>query len=154
MYSEQKQALAAELSFKHPAVLAVSGSAGSGKTALLAALLPLMGAVIAFLYRKVNRPIVTLSGASAHIEQGEFGIQVDAGRLGSKEFAYLGNSFNAMSDKLKNQFERIYKEELALRDMDGEPLTRENYGELMERIDAYLSEFDEHGTDNISVDLP
>lgn len=84
--------------------------------ALLAALLPLMGAVIAFLYRKVNRPIVTLSGASAHIEQGEFGIQVDAGRLGSKEFAYLGNSFNAMSDKLNNQFERIYKEELALRD--------------------------------------
>ena len=40
MYSEQKQALAAELSFKHPAVLAVSGSAGSGKTALLATLLP------------------------------------------------------------------------------------------------------------------
>jgi len=40
LYSEQKQALAAELSFKHPAVLAVSGSAGSGKTALLAALLP------------------------------------------------------------------------------------------------------------------
>ena len=35
-----------------------------------------------------------------------------------------------------------------------EPLTRENYGELMDRIDAYLSEFDEHGTDNISVDLP
>ena len=42
MYSEQKQALAAELSFKHPAVLAVSGSAGSGKTALLAALLPVL----------------------------------------------------------------------------------------------------------------
>ena len=121
--------------------------------ALLAALLPLMGAVIAFLYRKVNRPIVTLSGASAHIEQGEFGIQVDAGRLGSKEFAYLGNSFNAMSDKLKNQFERIYKEELALRDLDGQPLTRENYDALMARIDAYLSEFDEHGTDRVTVDL-
>ena len=42
MYSEQKQALAAELSFKHPAVLAVSGAAGSGKTALLAALLPVL----------------------------------------------------------------------------------------------------------------
>ena len=42
MYSEQKQALAAELSFKHPAVQAVSGSAGSGKTALLAALLPVL----------------------------------------------------------------------------------------------------------------
>ena len=42
MYSEQKQALAAELSFKHPAVLAVSGPAGSGKTAQLAALLPVL----------------------------------------------------------------------------------------------------------------
>ena len=47
----------------------------------------------------------------------------------------------------------ILAEELALRDMNGEPLTRENYGELMERIDAYLSEFDRHGTDNISVDM-
>ena len=44
-------------------------------------------------------------------------------------------------------------EELALRDMDGEPLTRENYSALMNRIDAYLSEFDRHGTDNINVDL-
>ena len=35
-------------------------------------------------------------------------------------------------------FYEILAEELALRDMDGEPLTRENYGELMERIDAYL----------------
>ena len=51
-------------------------------------------------------------------------------------------------------FFEILAQELALRDMDGEPLTRENYGELMERIDAYLSEFDEHGTDNISVALP
>ena len=47
----------------------------------------------------------------------------------------------------------ILAEELALRDMDGEPLTRENYGALMDRIDAYLLEFDQHGTDNISVDL-
>ena len=50
-------------------------------------------------------------------------------------------------------FYEILAEELALRDMDGEPLTRENYGALMERIDAYLDEFDEHGTDHISVDL-
>ena len=50
-------------------------------------------------------------------------------------------------------FYEILAEELALRDMDGEPLTRENYGALMDRIDAYLLEFDQHGTDNISVDL-
>ena len=50
-------------------------------------------------------------------------------------------------------FYEILAEELALRDKDGEPLTRENYGALMDRIDAYLLEFDQHGTDNISVDL-
>lgn len=50
-------------------------------------------------------------------------------------------------------FYEILAEELALRDMDGEPLTRENYGALMDRIDVYLSEFDRHGTDNITVDL-
>ena len=38
-------------------------------------------------------------------------------------------------------FYEILAEELALRDMDGEPLTRENYGALMDRIDTYLSEF-------------
>lgn len=50
-------------------------------------------------------------------------------------------------------FYEILAEELALRDMDGEPLTRENYSALMDRIDTYLSEFDRNGTDNISVDL-
>ena len=47
----------------------------------------------------------------------------------------------------------ILAEELALRDLDGQPLTRENYDALMARIDAYLSEFDEHGTDRVTVDL-
>ena len=50
-------------------------------------------------------------------------------------------------------FYEILAEELALRDMDGEPMTRENYNELMQRIDAYMGEFEEHGTDNISVNL-
>ena len=50
-------------------------------------------------------------------------------------------------------FYEILAEDLALRDMDGEPLTRENYSQLMDRIDVYLNEFDAHGTDHISVDL-
>ena len=50
-------------------------------------------------------------------------------------------------------FYEILAEEMALRDMNGEPLTQENYGALMERIETYLSEFDRNGTDNISVDL-
>ena len=50
-------------------------------------------------------------------------------------------------------FFEILAEDLALRDMDGEPLTRENYDDLMDRIDRYLDEFDENGTDHIKVDL-
>ena len=41
LYSEKKQALAAELSLKRPAVLAVSGAHNSGKTTLLEKLIPL-----------------------------------------------------------------------------------------------------------------
>ena len=50
-------------------------------------------------------------------------------------------------------FFEILAEELALRDMDGEPMTGENYELLKERINAYLSEFDRYGTDHITVDM-
>ena len=50
-------------------------------------------------------------------------------------------------------FFEILAEELAMRDMDGEPMTGENYEALKERIDAYLSEFDRYGTDHITVDM-
>ena len=44
MYSEKKAALAAELSLKRPAVLAVSGAPHSGKTTLLEKIIPLLRA--------------------------------------------------------------------------------------------------------------
>ena len=44
MYTERKEALAAELSLKHPAVLAISGVHNSGKTTLLEKLIPLLRA--------------------------------------------------------------------------------------------------------------
>ena len=50
-------------------------------------------------------------------------------------------------------FYEILAEEMALRDMNGEHMTQENYGALMERIETYLSDFDSNGTNNISVDL-
>ena len=50
-----------------------------------------------------------------------------------------------------NEFE-ILAEDLARRDMDDVPIDESNYEELASRIDAYISEFEEHGTDNILVD--
>ena len=64
-----------------------------------------------------------------------------------------GGIHEVIADYEDVAFYEILAEEMALRDMDGEPLTRENYDQLMERIDTYLDEFDAHGTDHISVDL-
>ena len=50
----------------------------------------------------------------------------------------------------KNEHE---DQELALRDMDDPPITEENYDEVMNRMNAYLGEFEAHGTDHISVDM-
>lgn len=85
-------------------------------TLLTLILIPLIGAVIWFLEQMVNLPIAALGDASDRIAKGEFGTRVTAQHLRSREFYALGNNFNTMSDKLKNQFEHIYKEELALRD--------------------------------------
>ena len=50
-------------------------------------------------------------------------------------------------------FFEILAQELALRDMDSDAPTPENYDELRERMDVYLGEFEQHGTDNITVEM-
>ncbi len=64
-----------------------------------------------------------------------------------------GGIHNAIEQYEDVRFYEILAEDLAVRDMNGEPMTRENYDALMNRIDAYLSEFDRNGTDHISIDL-
>ena len=50
-------------------------------------------------------------------------------------------------------FFEILAEELALRDLDADRATAENYDEVMERMEEYTGEFEAHGTDHINVDL-
>ncbi len=50
-------------------------------------------------------------------------------------------------------FFEILAEELALRDLDTDRATAENYDEVMERMEQYMGEFEAHGTDHISVDM-
>lgn len=78
--------------------------------------IPLMFVVLFFFSRMINRPIRRLSDFAHTIEEGKFGLQINKDQLGSSEFAYLGGQLNAMSARLETQFERIYREELALRD--------------------------------------
>mgnify|MGYP007098963926 CR=1 FL=1 len=64
-----------------------------------------------------------------------------------------GGDHEAIMEYENNVFFDILAEDLARRDMDDAPIDESNYDELASRIDAYISEFEEHGTDNILVDI-
>jgi hypothetical protein len=70
----------------------------------------------------------------------------------SKAFAE-GGIHEAIMAYEDTTFFEILAQELALRDMNDPPVTKENYDEIVERMDAYLGEFERHGTDNISVEI-
>ncbi|HEX3038483.1 MAG TPA: histidine kinase [Oscillospiraceae bacterium] len=78
-------------------------------------IIPLLFVVIWFFTGNVSLPISRLITEAQNIENGDFGVQVNE-RFHSTEMQYLTDAFNSMSYKLKYQFDRIYKEELALRD--------------------------------------
>ena len=63
-----------------------------------------------------------------------------------------GGIHEAILEYENNVFFEILAEDLARRDMDDAPIDESNYAELASRIDAYINEFEEHGTDNILVD--
>ena len=69
----------------------------------------------------------------------------------SRAFAE-GGIHEAIMEYENNVFFDILAEDLARRDMDDAPIDESNYDELNRRIDAYIAEFEEHGTDNILVD--
>ena len=64
-----------------------------------------------------------------------------------------GGIHEAIMEYENNVFFDILAEDLAHRDMDDAPIDESNYDELTSRIDAYIAEFEEHGTDNILVDI-
>ena len=64
-----------------------------------------------------------------------------------------GGIHEAIADYEDSVFFEILAEELARRDMDFEPVSPENFGELSNRIDEYIAEFEKNGIDNISIDI-
>ena len=63
-----------------------------------------------------------------------------------------GGIHEAIMEYENNVFFDILAEDLARRDMEDASIDQNNYEELSSRIDAYIAEFEEHGTDNILVD--
>jgi len=80
----------------------------------------------------------------AELYQGEI--------IPSRAFAE-GGIHEAIMEYENNVFFDILAEDLARRDMDDAPIDESNFAELTSRIDAYIAEFEEHGTDNILVDM-
>ena len=62
-----------------------------------------------------------------------------------------GGIHEAIADYEDAVFFDILAEELARRDMEYAPISKENYDELVSRMDDYIAEFEAHGTDNISI---
>ena len=69
----------------------------------------------------------------------------------SRAFAE-GGIHEAIMEYENNVFFDILAEDLARRDMEAASIDQNNYEELSSRIDAYIAEFEQHGTDNILVD--
>ena len=64
-----------------------------------------------------------------------------------------GGIHEAIMEYENNVFFDILAEDLARRDMNDAPTDESNYAELNQRIEAYITEFEENGTDNILVDI-
>lgn len=62
-----------------------------------------------------------------------------------------GGIHDAIMDYEDTVFFEILAEELARRDMDFAPITNSNYDELAIRIDEYITEFEENGVENITL---
>ena len=76
---------------------------------------PLVFIIYNFLNNWVNRPVQDLIKVFDVVRAGEYGTQIE-NMANSEEFYHMEESFNYMSSQLKQQFDKIYMEEIALRD--------------------------------------
>ena len=77
--------------------------------------LPLVFIIYNFLDKRVGRPVQDLIKVFDVVRAGEYGTQIE-NMANSEEFYHMEESFNYMSSQLKQQFDKIYMEDIALRD--------------------------------------
>ncbi len=82
---------------------------------MLLFMVPLIIIFFRFFKTHVTKPIDEMLVAYKKISEKEYGYQINA-NASSKEFFYMQESFNHMSAQIKEQFIKIYMEEIALRD--------------------------------------
>lgn len=86
-------------------------------------------------------------------EEGMDALAVRLGPLALPSTDYInGGIHDAIADYEDAIFFRILAEELARRDMDDVPIDEHNMEELNQRMEAYMEEFERHGTDHVMVE--
>ena len=78
-------------------------------------MVPFLIVIIYFFNSKISRPIAELSAAAEQIAGGNYKIVVPENKSGG-EISDLTKNFNQMSHQLNEQFNKIFVEEIALRD--------------------------------------
>lgn len=78
-------------------------------------LIPLVYMIFIFFHRRVSEPVQRMVKVFDVVKNGEYGIQIET-IADSEEFYRMEEAFNHMSSQLKRQFDKIYQEEIALRD--------------------------------------
>ncbi len=81
---------------------------------MLIILIPLLTIVLSVFQREVTYPVQVLSDGTRRMES-ELGYQIDY-QAKNLEFQYLTAAFNRMSEHIRQQFDRLYQEEIALRE--------------------------------------
>lgn len=78
-------------------------------------MIPLVYLIVTFFHRRVTKPVQKMVKVFDEVKNGEYGVQIE-NVADSEEFYHMEESFNHMSSQLKRQFDKIYQEEIALRD--------------------------------------
>lgn len=92
-----------------------------------------------------------LFGKAAELGMKALAEEYEGEIIPSRAFAE-GGIHEAIMDYENNVFFDILAEDLARRDMEEENVDQDDYDELMGRMEAYIAEFEEHGTDHILVE--
>lgn len=82
---------------------------------MLLFLIPLLMILLKVFQKHVTEPVEILMDGAGKVTEGNLGYQL-LEEPENREFQYLIQAFNQMSQRLKYQFDHIYEEELALRD--------------------------------------
>lgn len=82
---------------------------------IIIVMIPLTIIIFRFFRKNVTQPIDVLTLGYEEIANNHYGYQIKD-KIATSEFFYMKESFNQMSKQIKEQFDKIYSEEIALRD--------------------------------------